>query len=229
MMTSFNTAGYGQVDFSPAQTFSDLTTVCWDQNQTNLGNRKWTQVVVVPEAEFQANDERLDYVVPRLRGRAGSAGIPLKRDVFLFEMVQGSTVVHVGQRDTGVDFGGIQTIDEKARRFTTCMTDLDDGTIEIELERLDSVETRVLGGSFPDGDVRVIFQDDNYNPQKAENPALVPDPFTWHWDNIVVNAAAAASRHSDATILRFVGVGRGDPCRLLPVHRAPLPLVSDAR
>ena len=166
--------------------------MCWDQNQTNLGNRKWTQLVVVPENEFQANDERLDYVVPRLQDGPGSAGIPLTRDVFLFEMVQGSTVVHVGQQDTGIDFGGDQTIDDKARRFTHVHHR------SREWQRAHRARAgRRRGGAdsrrvVPGGEVRVIFQDDNYNPQKAENPALVPDP-TWHWDNIIVKAKSASS------------------------------------
>jgi hypothetical protein len=60
------------------------------------------------------------------------------------------------------------------------------GTVEIELEREADYEIRTLQGGFPDGPVRVIFQDDTYNNPKSPPTLDVADPLTWHWDNIVV-------------------------------------------
>jgi hypothetical protein len=188
MMTSFNTDSYAQIDFSPKQVFTDVKHVCWDQNMTDLGPRKWTQLVVVPEATFQANGGRMDYVAPRIETGPGADGLRVRGDTFLLEVLQGSTAVSSGGGDS-TDFKGFTTADKK-RRFKTCVTDLGNGQVRIELERESSVETRVMRGSFPTGPVRVIFQDDTYNAPKAPPKLNVPDPFTWHWDNIIVNTAA---------------------------------------
>lgn len=185
MMTAFNTNSYAQVAFSPAQMFDDVRQVCWDQNMTDLGVRKWTQVIVVGADDFIANDERLDYVSPRVQEGPGAAGVRLTDETFLFEMVQGSTVVHHGQHTTSADFKGFVT-EDKAKRYTTCLVDQGDGTIEVTLERDDGAEVRVLEGSFPDGPARVIFQDDTYNAPKSPPKLPVSDPFTWHWDEILV-------------------------------------------
>ena len=186
LMTSFATEGYAQVGFSPQAAFTGLWRICWDQNQTDLGNRKWTQVVVVPEETFVANDRRLDYVSPMLADGPGAGGVVPGDDVFLFEMNQGSTVVTVGTDLRSEDFAGFATTD-KARRYTTCITDVGDGSVLIELERETVTESRLLDGSLPDGPARVIFQDDSYNPPKAPSP--VDDGFTWHWDDIVIETA----------------------------------------
>jgi hypothetical protein len=190
IMSSFNTAGYGQVDFSPKRVFTDVRRVCWDQNLTNLGNRKWTQVIVVSEQEFQSHKlpdgrPRLDYIAPWLEHGPGSAGIFLDGDTFLYEQIQGRPHVFTATGDDA-HWRGFTTSD-KAARFTHCIRDRGDGTVRITQERgPDTIETAILRGSFPDGRARVIFQDDNYNPQKAESRPSVTAPFTWHWDNIII-------------------------------------------
>ncbi len=40
-------------------------------------------------------------------------------------------------------------------------------------------------GSFPDGEVRVVFADHNYTPRKDLPPG---GTFTWHWDDIQIFA-----------------------------------------
>ena len=186
VMTSFNTDGYAQIAFSPAVSFDDITSICWDQNQTDLGPRKWTQVVIVPESDFEKNDERLDYVSPAFFDGPGQGGVELDDGVVLFEMIQGSTVLNFGSDNRVANFEGFTTLD-KVRRYRTCLTDTGQNTIEIELERESDTEIRTFDGTFPDGPVRVVFQDDSYNPPKQ--PGAVDDPFTWHWDNIVVHTA----------------------------------------
>lgn len=191
LMTSFQTAGYGQVDFSPKRTFVDVQKICWDINGTNLGSRKWIQVIVVPESVHQENkgtfDHRLDYIVPRLQSGPGAAGLRLDGGVYLFESIQGSAHVHVGQTQEAHNNTSIhQGNSDKATRLTNCLIKEDTST-RIEMEKLDgTVSVRTLTGAFPTGEVRVIFQDDNYNPNKAESPATVSNPFTWHWDNLRV-------------------------------------------
>jgi hypothetical protein len=58
--------------------------------------------------------------------------------------------------------------------------------VKIELERASVIETRIQRGGFPNGPARVIFQDDTYNAPKSPPDLDVPNPFTRHWDNIVV-------------------------------------------
>ena len=43
----------------------------------------------------------------------------------------------------------------------------------------------VPGVHMPDGKVRVIFQDDNYDPPKRAGYS--PANNTWHWDNIQIS------------------------------------------
>jgi hypothetical protein len=31
-----------------------------------------------------------------------------------------------------------------------------------------------------------VIYDHNYTPNKSDPPAAVDNPYTWHWDNIVV-------------------------------------------
>ena len=47
-MSAINTSGYAITSFSPTQTFSNITKVCWDQNLTDLGGGKWAVLTIVP-------------------------------------------------------------------------------------------------------------------------------------------------------------------------------------
>jgi hypothetical protein len=184
IMTSLYTAGYGHVDFAPNQSFSNVTNVCWDQNQTELGGRKWTQVVVVPESTYQANGGRLEYVLPELQNDVGVNGLRLTGDAFMFRMLRGSTTTLVGQDVSDANFFGFTTPD-KAQRFRTCITDLGNGTVRVETQRAAETEVRIQRGSFPDGDARVIFQDVTYD---APKDAISTNQLaTWHWDNIQIS------------------------------------------
>jgi hypothetical protein len=87
-----------------------------------------------------------------------------------------------------VSGGGPVNTDDPAPRFTQCLEDLGNGQIRHSNE-LPNGQTRVLtlAGELPDGPVRVIFQDANYNPTKHGGSA--PAHLTWHWDDIVVEVA----------------------------------------
>ena len=87
----------------------------------------------------------------------------------MFVMLRGSTQTYTGPGNYDSNFDGFVTTD-KARRFRNCITDLENGTVSIELERESSTEVRVLRGAFPNGPARVIFQDDTYDPPK--DPAV---------------------------------------------------------
>ena len=98
-MTSMLTTGYAEVDFSPNQVFANIKKVCWDQNQTDLGNRKWTQVVVVPEGDFQQNGGQLNYANPALPVTTDN-GHPISSDTFMFVMLRGSSQTYTGPAST---------------------------------------------------------------------------------------------------------------------------------
>jgi hypothetical protein len=73
----------------------------------------------------------------------------------------------------------------------TCVTDLENGTLDVTQGSLHGV----IAGQIPNGQIRVVFNDDNYNPDKhfstdVERGAagLPGDPrLTWHWDNIAIS------------------------------------------
>ncbi len=186
IMTSMYTTGYGQVNFAPNQTFTNINRVCWDQSLTEMGGRKWTQMVVVPEATYVANGYRLNYVRPPLQNDVAVNGLRVDGDTFMFELLRGSTTTYVGQTSEDNDFTGYVSGVDKATRFKHCVTDLGNGTVRVEMfGRPGGTDTRVMRGSLPNGRVRVIFQDDNYDPPKDDmsNDTLT----TWHWDNIEIS------------------------------------------
>ncbi len=191
MMTTFNTGGYAHLDFTPKRTFDEVARVCWDQNATNLGNRKWTQVAIAPISVANAVAPRLDWTHPGFRDDGGPAawGLGLDGGVFLFSTTLGNAETFTGGGRTGISNTNDSDVSDKAQRVTTCLTDLENGTIRVEQERTSgSVERTTLPGSIPNGEVKVVFQDVSYNPEKAETTPLVSDPFTWHWDNLLVSS-----------------------------------------
>jgi hypothetical protein len=106
-------------------------------------------------------------------------------ETFFISIASGSSQTFVGTTVHDVNFDGF-TVTDKAQRFRHCITDLENGTVRVELGRPTGAEVRTLRGSFTNGPARVIFQDDSYDPPK-DPPAGVPNPFTWHWDNILVD------------------------------------------
>ena len=49
-----------------------------------------------------------------------------------------------------------------------------------------------VSGSIPNEPIRVVFEDDNYNPDKhfstsRENARDSSGLYTWHWDNIQIS------------------------------------------
>jgi hypothetical protein len=187
VMTSIAGVAYVSIDFSPRQVFNNISRVCWDQNWTEMGGRKWTQVAVIPESVFNANGNRLDYVMPSLQGDVAVNGEYLSGGAFMLSMIRASTQVFVGQDFEWTDFGGFQTTD-KARRFRQCIVD-QGGSVRLELERENGTEVRnVPGASLPDGPVRVIFQDSTYDSVKGDmSQAEAVRTNTWHWDNVSIS------------------------------------------
>ena len=99
-MTSLNTLGYGIASFSPRQVFEDVSRVCWTQNLTDLGGRKWTQMLVVPEETFQANGLRMDYVSPGFgdEGTPGGNQLIPPDEAFGLKVLVGTVIAFMGRR-----------------------------------------------------------------------------------------------------------------------------------
>jgi len=187
MMTSMVTTGYGHLDFSPRQNFNDVSKVCWDQNFTQVG-RKWTQVAVIPEDLIRANGGSLAYTMLALQVDVGAAAERVTGNAWMLINGAGGSEVQIGQQMTyqNFDTGGLLGSQDKARRFRNCAIDQGDGTVRLELERFGGTVIRNAPGSFPDGPVRVIFQDVTYDAPKGPPFQTVLQQNTWHWDNIEV-------------------------------------------
>jgi hypothetical protein len=171
--------GYTILSFSPNRSFRNVREVCWDVNLTDLGGRKWTQVILVPEAAFQANRQRLDYISP-ITQDVDQTAVRLPAGSFMWQSWDHKARLFQGQQELLFDWSGFSTSD-KAKRYQHCMRDNGDGTITTTQERDNGRRTLTVRGSFP-AEARVIFQDDNYTPEK-DGPL---QGFTWHWDNIII-------------------------------------------
>jgi hypothetical protein len=186
IMTSMNTLGYSIVSFAPRQVFNNVSRVCWDQNLTDLGGRKWTMMLVVPESEYQSHGGRLDYVVPGFGDPGGPGGNQLipSTNALGVKVMKGTMTTYSGRSELG-GTGALFQVTDKAKRYRHCADDLGNGQIRVTQERDGGTRSWNLPGRFPDGPARVIFEDDNYDPPKDAPP--VANPFTWHWDNITIS------------------------------------------
>ena len=198
-MTGINTVGYVTMSFSPkaddgvsARVFpATATQACWDQNITDLGARKWTQLIVVSAARYQANGGGINYINPDFNDNGGDADIHLAGDDFLFNNLRNTVHYFNGQSPTFDDYSSpLHGSTDKATRYTICVKDNGNGTVTRTQARPGGTVDSVTGpGRFPAGPRVFIIQDDSYNPMKAyENDTqYVTDPFTWHWDNIRIS------------------------------------------
>ena len=191
MMTGLDTGSVATLSFSPKQTFTNVSKVCWDQNMSNLGEGKWVNVFVVPAAHVAANGGDLAYAAGSGEESTNAVAVPLKlpAGALDFTWLRGTVIAyrHFG----GSSFqrslyewkssmpGGMTT--DPAPRFTIC---LDDAANQIVVERPDgATDTYGYDVQIPQGEVRVIFQDASYNPTKH---AGSDHALTWHWDNITI-------------------------------------------
>lgn len=85
------------------------------------------------------------------------------------------------------------------QRYEHVFRDNSDGTLSFGIEQADSTFTWVdAPGSFPDGAVRVVVAFHNYTgtkdgngPGYSDNLSPSTGGFTWHWDNLSVDADSA--------------------------------------
>jgi hypothetical protein len=190
LMTSVNTDGYVTAWFSPKQTFHNVSKVCWDQNITDLGGGKWTIVNFLTAAEYSGKAD-LGYTSPDFpkNGGPSSPQGPAKNGVKIFR----------GGMNSYADaklHGGVSgvTVSDKAARYKHCVVDNGNGTLTTMMAQPGGRTIgRIVIGSIPDGDIRVEFADDSYNPDKHFDAKGVPanstNLYTWHWDNIQIFTA----------------------------------------
>ncbi len=211
MMTSQgDTTGYGWVWFKPSETFTDVTEVRWDVNVTNLGNRQFTEMMIIPSENWL-----VDSAPDSLFDGGATPSLPCLQDVFAFPcldftdgLAHGSKAASFGAVSTSTAFtdmiftdldgnevsrSGLPSSDPGRSsvmiRRTHVLTDNRDGTVTFGIEREDGTFLEhTYAGEFPSGEVMIVFKDHNYTPDKSEWPFNGVD-HTWHWDSIAVEYA----------------------------------------
>ena len=219
VMTGLSTTGYNIVWFSPKPQFTAVQKVCWDINATMMSRRKWTQVVFVSAADsirFPAGTATqgsgftskargsggFDLGFPNPDHRTGSGpstGIDPIHPIAGFMSLDGSANYFVNAGWTsqfnGPNYHGDpqdrdQTTD-KAARYKHCLERV--GTTQVKLTRDTPGQGTVsytMSGTIPQGAVRVVFEDDEYDGVKDDR--WQANLLTWHWDNIQVFTEGAA-------------------------------------
>jgi hypothetical protein len=182
-MTSMGqTDAYSILWFAPNQRFSRAgqRTVSWDVNVTDLGDRQWWEVSIVPVGgKFLAT---VDWM-------ADTAGIDAydSRSVIIGNGPLGNTVNITTEGDSqytgwrpvcGQSALGGGDCASKANRRTFSITDNGNGTLTVNYG---GYFTQTVPGQFPD-QFEVYFKAHNYTPDKDGKPA----GYTWHWDNIII-------------------------------------------
>jgi hypothetical protein len=188
-MTSMgDISGFTVLWLAPKKVFSDVNSISFKVNLTNLGDRKWWKVGVVSDAlytstygsgwngavmvpghvvsdvgssDLNGSMEGPDRLIATWSGGASHAGRQ--------GMAIGATKVPCGF-DGGTD---------KATRHPVSLTDNGNGTITFNV----AGSSCTTAASFPPCPCRVVFYDQNYNPDKDG----VPIGHTWHWDDVQVN------------------------------------------
>jgi hypothetical protein len=203
LMIGNDTTGYAILGITPKQMFTDVTRVCFDINQTDLGGGKWFNVVVVPEDEYLAHPNenalrsaeregayRLDYTSPGFNASNAPGDFNIQGGpTFGMKVFQGT--VSVWQENESDQFifeshEGWNNGDDRATRFKHCIMDNGDGTLTATQQRPDGERSWTFDGHIPAGKVQVIFQNDDYNSIKHDGR---PGYKTWHIDNIEISAA----------------------------------------
>lgn len=193
LMTSINTEGYVTAWFSPKQVFTNVVRVCWDQNLTDLKGGKWTLVNFLLPSEYSGETD-LGYTSPDFAPATGLPSSPQGDAGNGVKLFLGGMQVY-NNHLMGASVGGALTTD-KAARFTHCITDNGNGTLTLTRSQPGGATlTSTVAGFIPDGQIRVVFVDDSYNPDKHQEPSVARNTsvgYTWHWDSILVAGAAAA-------------------------------------
>jgi hypothetical protein len=196
LMTGVDTVSYNVAWFSPKATFTNLSKVCWDINETELSHRKWTQIVFVGAADavrYPSNRGTggfdLGYTSPDNRDPNGpnSGLFPQGGTLAGFESANGAVSYFQSDAWTTKDAGErIVGVTDKATRYRHCLENQPNNVIRFTQDTPNGTRAIDLVGQLPGDARRVVFEDDNYNAPK--DAAYNPDFLTWHWDNIEIEA-----------------------------------------
>jgi LysM repeat protein len=197
LMTTINTIAYNIAWFSPLQTFNHVSKVCVDVNMTELGTRKWWQILFLTPSEAtryetgesapeSLTDSRsgtggfdLGYTSPDNEGQTGpstaSAGIKFEN---------GLVGVWAGNNLSGRSGTRVNGLQDEATRYKQCFTDLENGTVRVDSARPGGTVTFTAPGAIPNDARRVVFEDDSYDGEKGDNASVAH--LTLHWDNVEI-------------------------------------------
>ncbi len=161
---------------------SESSVVSWDVNVTDLGDRQWWEVLVIPAGSPHVTCHPhiidpcgADVVDEYVAGTAMFGIGPFAE----FQLVGDQIERQPGDKPCGDFSSDPEGCDSKKIRRRFVMTDNLDGTITVDYP--DAERTWTVDGSFPE-QFEVVFKDHNYTPEKDNDPP----GFTWHWDNIIV-------------------------------------------
>jgi hypothetical protein len=208
VMTSIgDTSGYSLGAFAPSEAFSGVQEVRWDVNQTDLGDRQWTEIAIIPADQFDfanlpcTTDVPCDTTTHDEIGSVGTQwGGQRARRINTYEQPNGYTQAggDLGYRceecpyAPSIRYGEGYGLDDPALtsvaiRRSNFFRDNGDGTLSWGFVLEDgTVNEFSAPGAFPAGPVRVVFKDHNYTPLKSPATLLPETTFTWHWDNIAI-------------------------------------------
>lgn len=196
MMTTVNTEGYVTLWFSPNQTFRNVNRVCWDQNVTWEGGGRWVIVNFLTAAEY-AGETDLGYTSTDFPDGPNLASSPqgeARNGVKVFAGGMSSYTDGSSLR-SGPGGPGSQEnpVTDKAPRYQHCVIDNNNGTVTMtKVLPNGAVASGTVAGGIPNGDIRVEFADDAYNPDKhffspeRNVPRDSTGLYTWHWDNLTI-------------------------------------------
>ena len=218
VMTSVNTEGYVVAWFSPKQTFTDVHKVCWDQNLTDLGGGKWTQVVFLTPDEIGKDSSDLGFTSPEFPHNGGPSS-PRGESGFGVKMFEGGMVAWQDGAFT----------DDRCRahdgRQGGPLPALRDRSGERSLGGVDRPARRegVDGRDRrfdPERPIRVVFEDDNYNPDKHFSATEAKDRDGRACTPGTGTTSRSADAHRERSDPAPVGGGSEGGVALVAVQRA---------
>ena len=161
----------------------------------------------------------LGYTSPEFRQDAPNNGIFPEGGTLAGMKDEGGTVSWFQDQDNwGTQFAGWPgaSTTDKAARYTHCLANQPNNVVQLTQATPDGTRTIDMTGQIPSGPVRVVFEDDNYDPRKDE-ARYDSNVLTWHWDNIQVHADAATE------VAQVAGHPRLRSPRPPPSKRRPCP------
>jgi hypothetical protein len=184
-----DTSGYSIGWFSPKQVFDHVDSVAFDVNLTNLGDRKWWKVGVVSLSTYNTtwNGSCCGPAQGFLFADVGAAALPGLEG-------PGRLIATWGEDCTSNCVGRLFGVggnhragqtntdpNDKITRHPVTLVDNHNGTVTFTVAGVAVTQE----GAFPACPCRVVLYDHNYTPNKSFWPR-VPNPYTWHWDSVVV-------------------------------------------